>query len=1029
MRPIRLVIEGLRSFRAPVTIDFGDRDHIAIIGDTGAGKSSILEAITYALYGKTTFAAQANQELMNDTSTRLRVVLRFRVAGEEWEAARTLRRAGDNTVGGVTATLQRLDADGEAVEIVEQVTPVNDRIKELIGLDRDAFLRTVVLPQGRFARLLVEDSPADRSVILRQVWRTDEMEEVGRLAHQARETILETRVRLEEKAKLYPASPAAHLDELQDKSNQANAAAQAASEIEARVSESADDLEQAKARGRLALRVIEDLTRPAVSLETLEPIAAKAEEIDQQEIRLTANQDALTESLSRVPADDDGPTIAEVETAIAQLDSLLELLVSDAETKAAELRKSREEAQKKIAAAARLARAAEDAREKVNEHGRDRDRLVDEVETAQCRREAVAARWDTCSASGEALDGVSGNLTDLQAREGELETHYENALDECNLLERALSLADDHLTLARKVNLVAAASQGLHPGGDCPICSRPLDPDWVAPASGDLDEAMAAFENAKRQARDARTQATRLEGQRQSLGAHIKEAEADVQSAEKSHEAALSELARMVDVEVETDLPERPELLAPFDTAAAAADTALTAHDDNGQQLDQERQRLETEARVAEESSGNAVDAATTANRKAAQALVRVAGAVQAVPETFKPDLSLPEDPLHLVSVEAADIEARRTAAISRRTVLADRASERQRLQGELSPVQAALAELRGRRQREVDSPTADVVRQVNDYRDALLQAQSQLELNEEMPGALNTQAIDAVAARIADQLNWATRLVTKAKAISRDAREAEAAAREGLKGLGEHLGVEIDAVEEITARAREAATEAELRRRRAKEELDSFDAIKGDVEELLVLVREVGSRERAFTDLENALKPGAFMKWLTQRRSRSLLLYASRTLEQMTGGRYAFADPDDVEDRWRIFDNESGQVRSPDSLSGGEQFIASLALAIGMVEMMARGGGRLESLFLDEGFGALDRSNLDAALEALTTAVTGGRMLGVISHVRAVAEQFDQVLAVTRGVSGSDVEWLTDQQRDQLADFETPSALSGMLE
>ena len=167
MRPIRLVIEGLRSFRAPVTIDFGDRDHIAIIGDTGAGKSSILEAITYALYGKTTFSSQANQELMNDTSTRLRVVLRFRVSGEEWEAARTLRRAGDNTVGGVTATLQRLDADGEPVEIVEQVTPVNDRVAALIGLNRDAFLRTVVLPQGRFARLLVEDSPADRSIILR----------------------------------------------------------------------------------------------------------------------------------------------------------------------------------------------------------------------------------------------------------------------------------------------------------------------------------------------------------------------------------------------------------------------------------------------------------------------------------------------------------------------------------------------------------------------------------------------------------------------------------------------------------------------------------------------------------------------------------------------------------------------------------------------------------------------------------------------------------------------------------------------
>ena len=161
MRPVHLTIEGLRSFRAPVSIDFTGRDHVAIVGDTGAGKSSILEAITYALYGQTTFTAQGNQELMNDTSTHLRVVLRFQVSGETWEVARALRRDGQGRVGPASAQLRRLDTDGAGAEQVEQVKPVNDRIKALLGLDSDAFLRTVVLPQGRFARLLVEDR-ADR---------------------------------------------------------------------------------------------------------------------------------------------------------------------------------------------------------------------------------------------------------------------------------------------------------------------------------------------------------------------------------------------------------------------------------------------------------------------------------------------------------------------------------------------------------------------------------------------------------------------------------------------------------------------------------------------------------------------------------------------------------------------------------------------------------------------------------------------------------------------------------------------------
>ena len=103
------------------------------------------------------------------------------------------------------------------------------------------------------------------------------------------------------------------------------------------------------------------------------------------------------------------------------------------------------------------------------------------------------------------------------------------------------------------------------------------------------------------------------------------------------------------------------------------------------------------------------------------------------------------------------------------------------------------------------------------------------------------------------------------------------------------------------------------------------------------------------------------------------------------------------------------------------------------MVEMMARSGGRLESLFLDEGFGSLDRNNLDAAVEALGAVAAKGRMVAVISHVRAVAEQIDHVLAVTRGPAGSRAEWLTPRQRQRLSESDTgleaASALAGLLE
>jgi exonuclease SbcC len=195
----------------------------------------------------------------------------------------------------------------------------------------------------------------------------------------------------------------------------------------------------------------------------------------------------------------------------------------------------------------------------------------------------------------------------------------------------------------------------------------------------------------------------------------------------------------------------------------------------------------------------------------------------------------------------------------------------------------------------------------------------------------------------------------------------------------------------------------------------------------------ELTLAHKVLKDLSAALKPGAFPKWLTLRRSRALLVHASRLLEQMSAGRYAFAELDDENAEWRVIDNDSGLARTPASLSGGEQFIASLALALGMVEMMARSGGRLESLWLDEGFGSLDRSNLDAAIEALASVAARGRMVAVISHVRAVADQINQVLVVTREVTGSRATWLEPNQRAQLAtgdlDADTPGALAALLD
>ena len=541
MRPLRLVIEGLRSFRTPVKIDFGAYDQIAIVGDTGAGKSSILEAITYALYGKTTFSGQGNQELMNDTSTTLRVVLRFRVSGVVWETARALKRAGDGTVGGAKATLQRLDANGEPQEIVEQVGAVNDRLSKLIGLNREAFLRTVVMPQGRFARLLVEDGPTERSTILRQVWRTDELEEIGSLAHEARQAILEKRVRLESEAERHPEDPDAHLVLLEGELRDAIAKVETASSLATRADELVATLNRVEGDLRRSEEVTELLKVRSISLDHLDGISDKVAEMRKEEAELRRNLLALEEDLAEVPKDDDGPQNEEVAVAIAQLDGLTSV-VAEAEAKAEEYRVSRRSAASEADAAEKAERLAELYEDQTREHGSHAEELSSAFETARSRQDEVAECWDDCSAKAGVFEESEGAARVLRDREEGLRAECKGALEARNRLEKAAALTQDHLTIVQRANFASAAAEGLHPGDDCPVCESQLGSDWSAPTNADLTEAQVANEEARDAVEKARLDAAELEGKRKGLQERIPVAEEEVREADRRYRRALGEV-------------------------------------------------------------------------------------------------------------------------------------------------------------------------------------------------------------------------------------------------------------------------------------------------------------------------------------------------------------------------------------------------------------------------------------------------------------------------------------------------------
>ena len=180
MRPLELRVRNFRSFFGDdYTFDFRDRHLLGIVGPIGAGKSTILDAIAFALYGRTPRIAQSTKSLIHQRADAAAVKLRFQVDDQIWEASRQLRKKGQSQ-----HALYRYEEDkADAVEVEKIVLEreVNERIEELLGFDYDAFGRSVLLAQGQFAEFL-NARPAERNKVLKGVFGHDRIDGMRDLA-------------------------------------------------------------------------------------------------------------------------------------------------------------------------------------------------------------------------------------------------------------------------------------------------------------------------------------------------------------------------------------------------------------------------------------------------------------------------------------------------------------------------------------------------------------------------------------------------------------------------------------------------------------------------------------------------------------------------------------------------------------------------------------------------------------------------------------------------------------------------------
>lgn len=273
MRPLKLRMKGFAAFREETEVDFEGVELAALVGPTGSGKSTIIDGITFALFGSV--ARYDNASLVMPVISQLepeaRVALDFEVSGQRYMAVRVVRR----TTSGATTKEARLE-HGEAV-LAGQARAMTPAVETLLGLDFDRFTKTVVLPQGRFARFLHDDDPKrPRHELLRHLLN---LGVYTRMGEEARSRARNARALLDELESQLQA-PAPTEEQVAELAARAEAVAAAQAEL-AGVSREIAELEIERAEMRLEVKRFGRLMRAASAVTVPDAVRELALSVEQ----------------------------------------------------------------------------------------------------------------------------------------------------------------------------------------------------------------------------------------------------------------------------------------------------------------------------------------------------------------------------------------------------------------------------------------------------------------------------------------------------------------------------------------------------------------------------------------------------------------------------------------------------------------------------------------------------------------------------------------------------------------------------
>lgn len=993
MRIHRVELTGFGPYKNTEVVDldvFADDGVFLITGRTGAGKSSILDAITFALFGSIPrYDGGPGEQVRSDhigPSDTCSVVVEFTVDDQRYRVQRSPEHLrpkvrGEGMVKQVaTAEFARWSTASNEWQVAEsQVRNVGVAVSEVLNLRAEQFLQVILLAQGQFQEFLVADSAARRD-LLRSLFQTDRFTSYSDMLEERAKDLRRT---LENST----SAITAHLTTLSGLADTG-------------VPDQVDPESGSGVREWMTQLIATHTDR--MDAATTRAEHAKTALDDAREDLTAATSTAERQQrLTRARAEQ-----AEVQSRQEQIEALRTRL--DAAHRAATVR------------ASTLASEATRERLAVAEQEQDRARgryleLIGPLPDQQGDQDADSI-VDRLHTTVEAADRLLGSLTDCHRLERDL-PRLERHLDRTETV-----LADfDAETQALRTRRLEVENVLQAQAAQLQELAEHAEPGPVL--EGELAETRRRLEAAQR-AEETATRVERAQQKQLAAGLDLTRAsqERDRVRTRQLHGYAATLAQSLVEGEAcavcgAIDHPQPATAGSDYvtDQEVDAAEAAFDKADGASRAADTELERLRTRLGAEQENAGGCSVADLAANMVDLEAKLTAVTTALTLHRRVSESRRQNEDTLASLGQQIDERAGGRDALVEKvseaRSALSQASEAVADACGEYDSVDARIRYEQQRRE-----AARTLARSLEEYTRAQTAAETAaMNLADALAHAEFPDA-DAAAAAHADRDQirlWQQQI------RAHDAAAAAVSATLGdpdLRDLPDEP-VDVQRPQQRYEQADAAHTEAVSARSRARSTLDSLGTTATVIRENL----EAAAHARGDFELVNGLATTVrglgpnelrmtLETFVLAAELEEIVTAANTRLSVMTDGRYTFAHSDERAARNRqsgltltVIDAHTGEARAPQSLSGGEKFQASLALALGLAEVVtARSGGvRLDTLFIDEGFGSLDAQTLETTMVTLDGLREGGRTIGLISHVEAMKESIPAKVHVDTAPGG----------------------------